>query len=56
MKRKENESNLLLNIVLCIIVPVISNSDNKLNLQNISVTLTFEEGRGSWTRQNVVMR
>jgi hypothetical protein len=40
MKRKENESNLLLNIVLCIIVPVISNCDN-MSLQNISVAFWF---------------
>jgi hypothetical protein len=33
----------LLNIVHCIIVPVICNCDS-MNLQNISVTLTFEEG------------
>jgi hypothetical protein len=43
IKRKENESNQSLNIDLCIIVPVISNCDS-VNLQNISVTLTFEEG------------
>jgi hypothetical protein len=34
----------LLDIVLCIIEPVISNCD-RTNLQNISVTLTFE---GTW--------
>jgi hypothetical protein len=37
-------------------VPTISNYDS-VDLQNISVsvTLTFEKGRGSWTRHNIVM-
>jgi hypothetical protein len=43
MKGQENESNYLLNIVPCIIVPVISYC-GIVNLQNISVTLTFEKG------------
>jgi hypothetical protein len=38
--------------MLC--VPIISNCDI-VNLQNISVTLTFKKGCSSWTRHNIVM-